>query len=145
MFCVWSMQGTTSETATESKDYDSKSSIERTSANSKFDRTGCTTGLALEQGGPILFHEVRIRGLALAALDVGIDVIGDCLFDPLWWDTPLETSPWPVTRTRSSQFIEEVLIDVIIVSVHHRDHFIEVAENCILTFDKNLWRRQSPS
>ena len=86
-----------------------------------------------------MFHEVRIRCLTLAALDVGIDVIGDCLFDPLGWNSSLKTSPRPITRTRSTQFVEEVLVDVVIVSVHHRDHFVEVSENCVLTFDEDLW------
>lgn len=113
------MKGPKQESFIENKNNRYNPSIERVVAHSKFNWASCTTCLALEQGGPILFDEVRIRCLTLAALDVGIDVIGDCLFDPLWWNSPLEASPWPVTRTRSSQFIQQVLVDVVIVSVHH--------------------------
>ena len=110
-------------------------SLYRMHPSSKFDRSSRTTCLALEERGSVLLHKVSIRCGALAAFDVGIDVVCNCLLDSLWRDAPLESSPRPVTRTGSTQFVEDVLIDVIVISIHHGDNFVEIPKNRVLSLD----------
>ena len=88
---------------------------------------------------------MRIRRTALSALDVGIDIIDNGLLDSFWRNTSLESGTRSVTRARCSKFIQDVLIHVIIVSIHHWNNFVEVTENRVLTFDKNLWFGKTPS
>ena len=85
--------------------------------------------------------KVSIRRTTLSALDVGIDIVGNGLLDSLWWDTTLESSTWSITRTGGTKFIENVLIDVVVISVHHRDNLVEITENSVLSFDEDLWWR----
>ena len=85
--------------------------------------------------------KVSIRRTTLSALDVGIDIVGDGLLDSLWWDTTLESSTWTITRTRGAKFIENVLVDVVVISIHHRDNLVEITENSVLSFDEDLWGR----
>ena len=85
--------------------------------------------------------KVSIRRTTLSALDVGIDIVGNGLLDSLWWDTALESSTWSITRTRGTEFIENVLVDVVVISIHHRDNLVEITENSVLSFDEDLWRR----
>ena len=107
----------------------------RSDGNSEFDRAGRTTCLTLEKGCSVLLHKVRIWCGALAALDVGIDVVCNRLLDALRRDSPLEASTRPVTGTGSTQFIENVLVHVIVISIHHGNDFIEITENRVLPFD----------
>ena len=86
-----------------------------------------------------------IRRSALSALDVGIDVIDNRLLDSFRRNTSLKSGTRSVTRTWCSKFIQDVLIHVIIVSVHHWNNFVEVTKNRVLTFDKNLRFWKSPS
>tara|TARA_B100001778_G_scaffold144077_1_gene118472 strand:+ start:1056 stop:1457 length:402 start_codon:yes stop_codon:yes gene_type:complete len=109
--------------------------------SSKFDWASRTACLTLEQGCSIVLLKVSIRRTTLSALDVGIDIVGDGLLDSLWWDTTLESSTWSITRTRGTKFIENVLVDVVVISIHHRDNLVEITENSVLSFDEDLWRR----
>ena len=102
---------------------------------SKFNRASRTTCLALEERGSVLLHKVCIGCGALAALDVGIDVVCNRLLDALRRDSPLEASTRPVTGTGSTQFIENVLVHVIVISIHHGNNLIEITENRVLSFD----------
>ena len=108
---------------------------------SKFDWTSCTACLTLEQGCSIVLLKVSIRRTTLSALDVGIDIVGNGLLDSLWWDTTLESSTWSITRTRGTKFIENVLVDVVVITIHHRDNLVKITENSVLSFDEDLWRR----
>ncbi len=67
--------------------------------SSQFDGSSRTTCLALEERGSVLLHKVCIWCGALAALDVGIDVVCNCLLDPLRRNSSLESSTRPVTGT----------------------------------------------
>ena len=107
----------------------------RKEASSKFNRPSRTTCLALEERGSVLLHKVSIWCGALAALDVGIDVVCNCLFNSLWRNSPFESSTRPITRTRSTQFVENVLIDVVVISIHHGNDFVEIPENRVLSLD----------
>lgn len=107
----------------------------RRTATSKFDRSSRTACLALEERGSVLLHKVSIWCRALAAFDVGINVVCNCLLDSLWRNPPLESSTRPVTGTRSTQFVENVLIDVIVISIHHGNNFVEIPENRVLSLD----------
>ena len=109
--------------------------------SSKFDWASRTACLTLEQGCSIVLLKVSIRRTTLSALDVGIDIVGNGLLDSLWWDTALESSTWSITRTRGTKFIENVLVDVVVISIHHRDNLVEITENSVLSFDEDLWRR----
>ena len=86
---------------------------------SKLDRAGSTASLALEQGGSVLLDEMRIGCRALTAFDVGVHVIRNGPLDTLWRDSPFEPGSWPITGTRRSQFVENVLINVIFITIHH--------------------------
>ena len=110
-------------------------SLYRKNVTSQFDRTGCTTCLALEKRCSVLLYKVCIWCRTLAALDVSIDVICNRLFDPLRRNSPLETGTRTVTGTRSTQFIENVLVHVIVISIHHGNDFVEITENRVLSFD----------
>jgi hypothetical protein len=85
--------------------------------------------------------EVSIRCTTLCAFDVSVDIIGNGLFDSLWRNTTLESSTGSISRTGGTQFIEDVLIDMIVITVHHRDNLVEITENSVLSFDEDLWRR----
>ena len=102
---------------------------------SKFNRASRTTCLALEERGSVLLHKVSIWCRALAALDVGIDVVCNRLLDALRRDSPLEASTRPVTGTGSTQFIENVLVHVIVISIHHGNNFVKIPENRVLPLD----------
>ena len=84
--------------------------------------------------------EVSIWRTTLCAFDVGIDIIGNGLLDSLWRDTTLESSTWSISRSGGTKLIENVLVDVVVISIHHRNNLIEIAENSVLSFDKDLWR-----
>lgn len=107
----------------------------RSDGDSEFHRAGCTTCLTLEKRCSVLLYKVRIWCGALAALDVGIDVVCNRLLDPLRRDSPLETSTRAVTGPGSTQFIENVLVHMIVISIHHGNDFIEITENRVLPFD----------
>ena len=107
----------------------------RKKSTSQFYRSSRTTCLALEERGSVLLHKVCIGCGALAALDVGIDVVCNRLLDALRRDSPLEASTRPVTGTGSTQFIENVLVHVIVISIHHGNNLIEITENRVLSFD----------
>ena len=65
----------------------------------------------------------------MAALDEGIDVIRNRSFDSLGGDASLETSPRSVPGPRCTQFVEDVLVHVIFIPVHHGNNFVEVSED----------------
>ena len=81
----------------------------------------------------------------MAALDEGVDVIRNRSFDSLGGDASLETSPRSVPGPRCTQFVEDVLVHVIFIPVHHGNNFVEVSEDGVRTFDHDLWSGQSPS
>ena len=85
--------------------------------------------------------KVSIRRTTLSALDVGIDVVGNGLLDSLWGDTTLESSAWSISRSRGTKLIEYVLVDVVVISIHHRNNLVEITENSVLSFDEDLWGR----
>ena len=65
----------------------------------------------------------------MAALDVGVDVIRNRSFDSLGGDASLETGPRSIPRPRRTQFVEDVLVHVIFIPVHHGNNFVEVSED----------------
>ena len=65
----------------------------------------------------------------MAALDVGVDVVGDGPLDSLRWNSSLESGTWAITRTGSSQLVQNVLVYVVVIPVHHGHHFVEIAED----------------
>ena len=85
--------------------------------------------MALQQRCPFLLDEVRIWSAALTAFDVGVHVIGDGGFDPFWGYSALKSSTWTIARARSTQFIEDELVNVIVVPVHHGHDLVEVAKD----------------
>ena len=101
--------------------------------------------MALEQRRAVLLHKVRIWSAALAAFDVGIHVIGDGAFDSLGRNSALESSPRPIPRTRSTQFVQDVLVDVVFIPVHHGDDLVEISEDGVGTFNHDLWSWESPT
>ena len=72
---------------------------------------------------------MRIWSTALTAFDVGVHVIGNGGFDPFWWYSTLKSSTGTVARARSTQLVEDELVDVIIVPVHHGHDLIEIAKD----------------
>lgn len=101
--------------------------------------------MTLQQSCAVFLNKMGIRRTALAAFDVSVHVIGNRSFDSLGRDTAFETSPRSVPRPRGTQFVEDVLVHVIFIPVHHGNHFVEVSENGVRTFDHDLRSRQSPT
>ena len=91
----------------------------RKTVQSQFDWSSRTACLALEQGCTIVLLEVSIRCTTLCTFDVGIDIIGNGLFDALWRDTTLEPSTGSITRSGGTQLIEDVLVDMVVITIHH--------------------------
>lgn len=65
----------------------------------------------------------------MAALDVGVDVVGDGSLDSLGRNSSLESGTGAITRTGGSQLVQNVLVDMVVIPVHHGHHFVEIAED----------------
>ncbi len=107
--------------------------------NSKFDRSGRTASLTLEQGCPVLSDEQSIWSRTLSTFDVCIDVVNYPLLQTLWRNTTFETCTRTFSTSTGSQFVEDVLKDMVLISVHVADHLGEVPEYGIGSLDHYLW------
>jgi hypothetical protein len=65
----------------------------------------------------------------LTAFDVGVHVICDGCLDSLRRDSTLKAGTWPIPRTGGAQFIENELVHMVVIPVHHRDHLVEIPED----------------
>ena len=101
--------------------------------------------MALQEGRSVFFDEMCIWCLALTALDVRVHISNDCLSQALWWDSSLEAGSWTVTRSRGTQLVENVLVHVVVITVHHGNNFSKIAEDGIRTLNHDLRLRQSPT
>lgn len=88
---------------------------------------------------------MRIGCRTLAALDVRVHVTNDGFLQSFWRNSAFEACARAVARARGSQFIEDVLVNVIVIPVHHSDDFCEVSKDGVRPFNHNLRLGQSPS
>ena len=101
--------------------------------------------MALEQRRSVFLHKVGIWSTALAALDVRVHVIGDGALDSLGGDSALESGTWPIPRARGTQFVQDKLVDMVFISVHHRDDLVEISKDGVGTFNHDLRSGESPT
>ena len=113
--------------------------------NSKFVRSSSTTCLTLEQGCPVLFDEQGIWSRTLSTFDEGVDIVHNPLLQTLWRNPTFESCTWAFSASTCSQFVQDVLKDVILISIHVADHLGEVPEYGVCTLDHYLRLRQSPT
>ena len=86
-----------------------------------------------------------IWSTALAALDVRVHVIGDGTLDSLGWNSPLESGTRSIPRAGGTQFVQDKLVDVVFISVHHRDDIVEISEDGVGTLNHDLRSGESPT
>lgn len=87
--------------------------------------------MTLEQGGSVFTDEMCIRCRTLTALDVSVHVASNRVLNSLWRDSPLKACTRAVTGTGCTQIVQDVLVDVVFIPVHHRNNIVEVTKNCV--------------
>ena len=79
------------------------------------------------------------------AQNEGLDVSYDSLLDTARWNTALEQHTTFVTSSAGSEFVLQEMIDVISITIHHRNHLVEVSQNGLRTLDEDIWFGQCPA
>jgi len=72
------------------------------------------------------------------AQDVGLHICNNALFDSTWGDSTFEQNASLVPGSAGAEFVLQEMVDVISITVHHRDQLVEVAQNGLRTFDKHI-------
>ena len=80
----------------------------------------------------------------MAALDVRVHVVGNRCLDSFWRDASFESSTGSISGTGGTKLVQNVLIDMVVVPVHHRNNLVEVSENGVGTLNHDLWGGKTP-